>query len=110
MSVYFFHFSKSYQQNSQREMFPQQNKILKANRWREIANGFGAKKNATHASGPAWRRGSRGNAFLPVCYSWMQFEVVKLAADCIRGQQPRCPVYLQCCLHCIAIARACYSV
>lgn len=37
--------------------------------------------------------------------SWMQFEVVKLAADCIRGQQPRCPVYLQCCLHCIAIAR-----
>jgi hypothetical protein len=36
--------------------------------------------------------------------SWMQFEVVKLAADCIRGQQPRCPVYLQCCLHCIAIA------
>jgi hypothetical protein len=41
--------------------------------------------------------------------SWMQFEVVKLAADCIRGQQPRCPVYLQCCLHCIAIAPASVS-
>jgi hypothetical protein len=54
MSVYFFHFSKSYQQNSQREMFPQQNKILKANRWREIANGFGAKKMQR------MRRGQRG--------------------------------------------------
>jgi hypothetical protein len=61
--------------------------------------------NSWHASGQC---GVEGLGEMRFCLfaSWMQFEVVKLAADCIRGQQPRCPVYLQCCLHCIAIAPA----